>query len=155
VPLVGVLRYGTARKLPEEQLRSLIHALSVEVNAGVRAGSRDLDEDAAAARVEAMRAYDEALHLFGDSALLETWHGHLADVVNDDRPVPQIAGLRLRRLHDLRKWDALAVAAAFSRRTHGETPQRAGPFLENFLSGGSELLLQDQPLLHLVDAWMC
>jgi hypothetical protein len=155
VPLVGVLRYGTARKLPEEQLRSLIYALSVEVNAGVRAGSRDLDADAAAARVDAMRAYDEALHLFGDAALLETWQGHLADVVNDDRSVPQIAGLSLRRLHDLRKWNGPAIAAAFSRRTHGETPQRAGPFLENFLSGGSELLLQDQPLLDLVDAWMC
>lgn len=155
VPLVGVLRYGTARKLPEEQLRSLIYALSVEVNAGVRTGSRDLDADAAAARVDAMRAYDEALHLLGDSALLETWQGHLADVVNDDRSVPQIAGLSLRRLHDLRKWDVSAVAIAFSRRTHGETPQRAGPFLENFLSGGSELLLRDPPLLELVDAWLC
>jgi hypothetical protein len=55
----------------------------------------------------------------------------------------------------LRKWDAIAVSAAFSRRTHGETPQRAGPFLESFLSGGAELLLQDLPLLNLVDAWLC
>jgi hypothetical protein len=154
-PLVGVLRYGTARKLPEQQLRALIVSLSIEVNAGIRSGSHDLDEDAAAARLEAMRAYDEALHLFGDASLLETWHTRLADMVGDDRVVPQIAGLSLRRLHDLRKWDAITVAAAFSRRTHGETPQRAGAFLESFLSGGAELLLQDQPLLDLVDAWLC
>ncbi|HKR26364.1 MAG TPA: DUF5682 family protein, partial [Acidobacteriaceae bacterium] len=31
---------------------------------------------------------------------------------------------------------------------------RAGPFLESFLSGGSELLLQDQSLLDLVDDWL-
>ena len=66
-PLVRVLRYGTARELPEAELRSLIHALSVEVNAGVRLASHNLDDDAASARVSAMRAYDEALHLFGDA----------------------------------------------------------------------------------------
>ncbi len=38
VPLVHVLRYGAARKVPEEALRALILALSVEVNAGVRIG---------------------------------------------------------------------------------------------------------------------
>jgi hypothetical protein len=92
VPLVGVLRYGTARKLPEQQLRSLISALSVEVNAGVRAGSHDLDQDAAAARAEAMRAYDEALHLFGDATLLQTWQTRLADIVNDDRVVRRSQG---------------------------------------------------------------
>ena len=37
----------------------------------------------------------------------------------------------------------------------GETPQRAGAFLENFLRGGSEVLLQDEPLLNLIDAWLC
>jgi hypothetical protein len=26
---------------------------------------------------------------------------------------------------------------------------------EGFLSGGSEVILQDQPLLHLMDAWIC
>jgi hypothetical protein len=37
----------------------------------------------------------------------------------------------------------------------GETPQRAGAFLENFLRGGSEVLLQDEPLLNLIDARLC
>jgi hypothetical protein len=154
-PLVNVLRYGTARRLPEEQLRALICALSVEVNAGARAGSHDLDEDAAEARVTAMRAYDESLRLFGDAALLETWQRHLGDMVHDGRVAPPIAGLSLRLLHDAREWEPAAVETAFSRRTHGETPQRAGAFLETFLSGGSELLLQDQPLLVLVDKWLC
>jgi len=154
-PLVNVLRYGSARRLPEEQLRSLICALSVEVNAGVRAGSHDLDEDAAEARLAAMRAYDDALRLFAEGALLETWQRHLGDMVHDDRVVPSVAGLGLRRLHDARQWAPAAIATAFSRRTRGETPQRAGPFLESFLSGGSELLLQDQPLLDLVDDWLC
>ncbi|MBA0086264.1 MAG: hypothetical protein HRJ53_14865, partial [Acidobacteria bacterium Pan2503] len=53
-PLVRVLRYGTARRLPEDALRSLILSISVEINAGVRIGSRGLDEETAAACISAM-----------------------------------------------------------------------------------------------------
>lgn len=155
VPLVRVLRYGTARELPEAELRSLIHALSVEVNAGVRLASHNLDEDAASARVSAMRTYDEAIHLFSDEALLDSWRQQLANIVDDDQVAAQVAGVSLRRLHDLRVWGLTHVASAFSLHTRGETPQRAGAFLENFLGGGSEVLLQDQPLMQLLDEWVC
>jgi hypothetical protein len=65
-PLVRVLRYGTARRLPEDALRSLIRSISVEINAGVPMGSRGLDEETTAARIAAMEAYDEALRLFAE-----------------------------------------------------------------------------------------
>src|SRR6202030_445974 len=60
-----------------------------------------------------------------------------------------------RRLHDLRIWDEATVAAAFSCQMGGRPPLLAGGFLESFLSGGAEIILQDRPLLHLVDAWLC
>ena len=34
-------------------------------------------------------------------------------------------------------------------------PKESGAFLEGFLRGGSEVLLQDEPLLQLLDAWLC
>src|SRR5215469_8851518 len=154
-PLVRVLRYGTARELPETELRSLIHALSVEVNAGVRLASHNLDEDAAAARVTAMRAYDEALHLFNDETLVTYWRQQLARMVEDGQVAAQVAGLSLRRLHDSRVWDIEKVSSAFSLHTRGQAPPRGGAFLENFLVSGSEVLLQDQPLLQLLDEWIC
>jgi hypothetical protein len=154
-PLVKVLRYGAARKLPEEALRSLIEALSVEVNAQVRIGSHGLDEEAAKARVIAMRAFDEALGLFSDPALSTSWRHQLGQMVEDDQVVPAVSGLSLRRLHDLAEWTPAHVATAFSLHTSGREPQIAGAFLESFLSGGSEIILQDQPLLNLVDEWLC
>jgi hypothetical protein len=154
-PLVRVLRYGTARKMPEDALRALVMAMSVEVNAGVRIGSHSLDQEAATARVHAMRAYDEALGIFGDDSLSENWRRQLGLMVDDDQVAASVAGLSLRRLHDLRAWDLPAVAAAFSRHTSGQELQRAGAFLESFLSGGSEVILQDQPLLQMIDAWLC
>ena len=154
-PLVRVLRYGTARRLPEDELRSLILSISVEINAGVRISSRGLDEETTAARISAMEAYDEALRLFGDDALSSSWRNELGKVVSDDQVTPSIAGLSLRRLHDVSAWDLERVAAEFSRHTGPRLPKESGAFLEGFLRGGSEVLLQDEPLLQLLDAWLC
>lgn len=154
-PLVRVLRYGAARRLPEEALRSLILSISVEINAGVRMGSRGLDEDTAAVRVGAMEAYDEALRLFGDDALISSWRDELGKIVSDDQVTPSIAGLSLRRLHDVRAWELERVATEFAHHTGPHQPKESGAFLEGFLRGGSEVLLQDEPLLQLLDAWLC
>jgi hypothetical protein len=154
-PLVRIARYGTARKLPEEALGALIVALGAEVNAGVRIGSRQLDDDAARARVAAMRDYDEALGLFGDVALLDDWRRQLSLMVDDELCIAPVAGLSLRRLHDFGLWAETQVASAFSRHIVGETPSRAGAFVESFLAGSAEVLIQDQTLLFLIDDWLC
>jgi hypothetical protein len=154
-PLVRVLRYGTARRLPEDALRELILSISVEINAGVRIGSRGLDEATATARILAMEAYDEALRLFADDALTVSWRNELGRVVADDQVNPLIAGLSLRRLHDVSAWEPDKVAAEFARHTGSRQPKESGAFLEGFLRGGSEVLLQDEPLLQLLDAWLC
>lgn len=154
-PLVRVLRYGTARRLPEDALRSLILSISVEINAGVRIASRGLDEATATVRIVAMEAYDEALRLFADDALTASWRNELARIVTDDQVMPSIAGLSLRRLHDVRAWEPDRVATEFARHTGSRQPKESGAFLEGFLRGGSEVLLQDEPLLQLLDAWLC
>jgi len=154
-PLVRVLRYGTARRLPEDALRSLILSISVEINTGVRIGSRALDEASATTCIVAMEAYDEALRLFADDALTASWRTELAKIVIDDQVTPSIAGLSLRRLHDVQAWEPDRVAAEFARHTGSRQPKESGAFLEGFLRGGSEVLLQDEPLLQLLDAWVC
>jgi hypothetical protein len=136
-------------------LRALIVALGAEINAGARIGSHQLDDNAASQRVAAMRAYDEAVGLFGDAALLEDWRRQLALMVDDEQTVAPVAGMSLRRLHDLALWDEHTVAAAFSRHIIGETPARAGAFVESFLAGAAEVLIQDQVLLFLIDEWLC
>ena len=154
-PLVRVLRYGTARRLPEDALRSLIVSMSVEINAGARISSRGLDDDSTATRIAAMEAYDEALRLFGDDALTSSWRDELGKIVGDDQVTPSLGGLSLRRLHDVRAWELEKVAMEFARHTGASLPKESGAFLEGFLRGGSEVLLQDEPLLQLLDVWLC
>jgi hypothetical protein len=153
-PLVRVLRYGSARELPEAELRELVRSIAVEINAGIVSGSRMLDADATLARAEAAEGY-QALILFADPSLLEGWNAELGRLVEDEQVVAMLAGVALRRLHDRSLLGLDGVAAAFERHTLLRTPQHAGGFLEGFLRGGSEVLLQDEPLLRLVDAWLC
>nr|WP_250808302.1 DUF5682 family protein [Neorhizobium tomejilense] len=155
VPLARIARYGTSRKLPEDALRALISALGSEINAGVRTGSHQLDDETAQKRVTAMRSYDDVLIPFGDDGLVEGWHRQLGQIVDDDQVVAQVKGVSLRRLHDRSAWTEEQVAAAFSRHIVGETAVRAGAFIENFISGSAEILIQDQALLFLVDEWLC
>ena len=75
--------------------------------------------------------------------------------MSDDQVTPSIAGLSLRRLHDVRAWDLERVATEFAHHTGSHQPKESGAFLEGFLRGGSEVLLQDEPLLQLLDAWLC
>lgn len=154
-PLIQVLRYGTARQLPESALRSLIHSLSVEINAGVRIGSRGITGEASAQRLDAMAAYDAALALFADEAILDSWRAALRTMVEDSQVSPAIAGMSLRRLHESGTWPTDTVATEFSRRTSGHSPADSGAFLEGFLRGGAEVLLQDDALLNLLDTWLC
>jgi hypothetical protein len=114
-----------------------------------------VDEDTAAARLLAMEAYDEALRLFNDEALTASWRSELGKIVSDDQVTPSIAGLSLRRLHDVRSLAPEKVAAEFARHTGSRQPKESGAFLEGFLRGGSEVLLQDEPMLQLLDAWLC
>ena len=55
----------------------------------------------------------------------------------------------------MRAWELERVAAEFARHTGSRQPKESGAFLEGFLRGGSEILLQDEPLLQLLDAWLC
>src|SRR6185437_5074674 len=100
-------------------------------------------------------AYDAALILFADPALLAAWTRELEAMIGDEQVAASVAGFSLRRLHDRSTWETNRVAAAFELRTNHREPQQAGQFLEGFLRGGSEVLLQDDALLHLLDQWLC
>lgn len=154
VPLVSVIRYGTARRMPEAALRALVYALAVEINAGLPMGSQNIEEDVARSLVDSMRAYDGALSMFEDAGLVDGWKNQLATVVDNYSCSPGVSGLALRILHDGGTWDDERVAAAFSGRVVGEEVRKAAAFVESFLSGSAEILIQDQSLLFVMDEWM-
>jgi hypothetical protein len=154
-PLVTILRYGTARKMPTEALSSLAKALSVEVIAGIGLGAVNLDEAAAEAMRKAMAAFDGALVLLGDDHLSEEWIVRLKAMARDPAVVPLLGGLALRRLYDRQAFDGEAVGISLSRAlSPGVAPRAAGQWLEGFLGASAEIILQDDVLFGLIDRWL-
>ena len=153
--LVSILRYGTARPIPEEQLTALVSALSAEINAGAMAAVLDIEPAEAQHLRRAMAGYDHAVGLFGDEHLTGMWRRELAAIVRHERSAPAVAGLTLRLLHDGQAWPVDEVAASFSRAlTPPAAPAAAGAFVESFLGGGAEVLVQDRALLAALDLWL-
>lgn len=153
--LVSILRYGTARPIPKEQLSALVAALAVEVNAAASTASASIEPAQAAAFCAAMSDYDGALRLFDDENLCEIWDRELSAIASHDRCSASVRGLALRILHDRAVWPIEEVVAVLSRAlTPPAPPAEAGAFVESFLGDGAEVLLQDRPLLAAIDAWL-
>jgi uncharacterized protein DUF5682 len=154
-PLVSVLRYGTARKIPEEAIAALTRALAVEVIAGASQASRNLDDEAAERWRAAIAGFDAALDLFGDATLLEGWCRTLTMLAADAAVVPVIAGLAARRLYERAAATAEATAATLSRAlSPANPPKAAAGFLDGFFGRSAEVILHDRALFAIVDDWL-
>jgi hypothetical protein len=154
-PLVSILRYGTARKMPVEALSALARALAVEVIAGVGLASRNLDDAAADEMRRAMTGFDATMTLIGDEHLSVEWNARLRALVDDPQVAPLVAGLALRLVYDRGSLSQETVAAAFSRALSPTVPPKAvGQWLEGFLGSSAEVILQDHTLRELVDTWL-
>jgi hypothetical protein len=154
-PLVSILRYGTARKIPEDALAALARALAVEVNAGALTASRNLDEEAAERQRTAFASFDAALDLFGDAELVENWCRSLAALAADPSVTPLIGGLAARRLYERSAATPAATAATLSRAlSPANPPNAAAAFLQGFFGQSAEVLLHDHALFGIVDEWL-
>jgi hypothetical protein len=154
-PLANVLRYGTARKIPVEALKALAVSMAAEICAGLTHAARGLDEEATAAMLLAMRAYDSAASLLEDAHFLEAWQAALLHLADDAQAAPFLRGYATRRLHDR---NAMAVEEVEQRLSFALSPAvaaaAAGAWLEGFLSEASQLLLHDRTLFALIDRWL-
>jgi hypothetical protein len=154
-PLVSILRYGTARKIPEEALAALTHALAVEVIAGAAPASRNLDEAAAERLRAAFAGFDAALDLFGDAELTKGWCRTLTMLASDAMAAPLISGLAARRLYERSAATADATAASLARAlSPANAPAEAGQFLQGFFGQSAEVILRDRAFFAIVDEWL-
>ena len=157
VPLAKVLRYGTARAMPEGPLRQVVVGLVREVCVGLPVAVRQLDAEAAGVLVGRAGALERALPLLDDAGLVADWHRALGavarDVATDGAAV--LRGFAVRKLYDAGVMDEAATAGALSRALSAAVvPTEAAWWLEGFLDDAGRLLLHDARLLAVMDAWV-
>jgi Family of unknown function (DUF5682) len=154
-PLVSILRYGTARKIPEAAIAALARTLAVEVVAGAASASRNIDEEAAERLRTALAAFDAALDLLAEESLVESWCRTLAVLASDATAAPAVAGLAARRLYERAAATPDVTAATLARAlSPANPPKAAGGFLNGFVGQSAEVLLHDTTLFKIVDEWV-
>ncbi|MFD0902640.1 DUF5682 family protein [Actinomadura sediminis] len=157
--LVRTLRYGDVRGTSGERLRAVVDGLLARIRVGLAPALAGLDEDAARAALDRVDAVHGALALLADDAHLARWRRALERLVARPEGLHGlIEGRVTRLLLDAGRLDdapgrmARAVSA-------GVAPARAAAWIEGFLAGGERsggglVLMHDEGLLRLVDAWL-
>jgi Family of unknown function (DUF5682) len=154
-PLASILRYGTARDMPTEALRSLVTSLAEAVCAGLVYACRNLQADEAGALRENLAALDTALTLIEAAALTEAWHRALRQVADDASAHATLAGLATRLLYDQSVIPVEPTALLLSRAvSRALPPARAGDWLDGFLGSNGQILMHDNALRGIIDAWI-
>ncbi len=154
-PLAQVLRYGTARRLPEEALNRLVGALVIEVSVGLTTACLQLDAEQAAGMNQRLVAMDHAVMLLEKEGLSQEWNDTLRRLLEDDRAAAMPRGAATRLLHDRGLLAAEAMARHVSRAlARAVAPADAAAWLEGFLGGAGQVLLHDEELFGGLDAWL-
>lgn len=157
--LASVMRYGDVRKTESALVRPLVHGLAARICAGLSAACASLDDDTAAAMRVRIDGVDSALTILDDPALVGPWRERL-QAVGDANVHGLVAGRCWRLLLDAPGSDESGIRDQAETRfslalSRGNDPAKASAWLEGFLSGSAAVLVHDQRLLAIVDAWVC
>lgn len=155
-PLADIIRYGEARKTETQRLARLLERLVIEGAIALPYAARDLDAQAAAALMAALRKADEAIKLVEpDEHVLDAWRNGLAAVLDSSRSTALVAGCAAHLLYEAGHLSAEATAGLLAKRLSPGTPViDAAAFFEGFFSGAGQRLIYDEGLRGAVDSWL-
>ncbi|MEU3557140.1 DUF5682 family protein [Streptomyces fragilis] len=161
--LVRTLRYGDVRGTDTEALAGVAAGLAERIFVGLPPACSALDTDAA----EEMRRHVDAVHtavgLLGGvpavdpEGLRARWHGVLRKLAGRESAPGVLRGRSVRLLLDDGALDTDEAARRMGLvLSPGTGPADAASWIEGFVGGGSGglLLVHDERLLALVDAWL-
>ncbi|WTW97028.1 DUF5682 family protein [Streptomycetaceae bacterium NBC_01309] len=157
--LVRALRYGDVRGTDTAALASVVDGMLLRICVGLVPACAGLDDDGARDMRRHLDDVHDAATLLaprrGDEDLREYWYAALGRVADRDSLPGLLTGRAVRLLLDAGRLAAADAGPRMSRAlTRGTAYRDAAAWIEGFLSGGGLLLVHDEALLGLVDAWV-
>ncbi|MFF4738998.1 DUF5682 family protein [Streptomyces sp. NPDC001262] len=156
--LVRSVRYGDVRRTDIAALGEVAEGIAERVFIGLPAACAGLDADAAAEMRGHVDAVHQAVGLLGKEPLRELWAAVLGTLAAREHLPGGIKGRAVRLLlDDGRLPEGEAARLMGLALSAGAAPAEAAAWIEGFTgSGGSGgmLLVHDERLLALVDAWL-
>jgi hypothetical protein len=154
-PLVDTLRYGDVRQTDSRLIAPVLESMMLRVCVGLYSATLGLDDDAAANVYQRLTVLHSALQVSQQRVLLDRWYEALVDLMSHDAPHPLLSGTATRLLFRAERVNADEAAHRMRRAfSTGHEPHYATYWLEGFLTSMEHVLLQDNTLFNLVDAWV-
>jgi hypothetical protein len=154
-PLVSVLRYGTAREMPAEELTLLVTSLAEAVCSGLVYACRNLQAYTAEALRTTLAELDRSLVVLDNEHLTSDWRRALQKLADDSADHPMLRGLAVRALHEQTVIPPEQTSGYLTRAlSRAVPPLEAGLWLDGFLGRSGHVLLYDAVLAGLIDSWI-
>lgn len=158
-PLAAILRYGDTRGTDRESVGEVFYGLLERAALALPPAAHGINEEAAQALQQQMRAADEALQLLQREEYLQVWHAALQILAAASAPGsqahPLLAGRATRILFEQGLWDTAHTAQTLSLACSNPiAPLASAQWLEGFLSGSGLLLILNEALWQILSNWV-
>jgi hypothetical protein len=154
-PLVNVLRYGSVRGTDTTALGAIVDGLVARTCIALPLGARALADEAATDLVIQLIKADQAIRLLQDEAHRASWFDALETSATSQLSHPLVSGRCVRVLTEQAHWRTGQAAQQLSLRCSPTVaPLAAAHWLEGFLQGSGALLVHNDELWQLLDAWL-
>jgi hypothetical protein len=154
-PLASVRRYGSVRQTDADLVNRTLDGLLPRIAIGLPPACASLDDAAAEAMIGRIAATDEAITLVESAEHTAAWRTSLASIAAADRVHGLVRGRAARHLFDAGTLSSDDVGTQMGLTlSPGTDLAMAAAWLEGFFRGSGLLLLHDEKLLALVDAWV-
>jgi hypothetical protein len=154
-PLARVSRYGNVRKVDTATVLAVLHGIAVRACIGLPAAVASLDDDAAAHMRHLVDSTQRGLAMLDDPDLRDAWAGALRAIADQHGVHGDVAGRAVRLLLDGGRLAADDAGRRLSRAlSRGADAVAGAAWLDGFLAGDATLLLHDEGLLSVIDAWV-
>jgi hypothetical protein len=153
--LAELLRYGDVRGMASPAVARIVHGLVARIAVGLTPACASLSEEAAQEMLSYIERVHSAIALLADESLSSLWHEELAELLDAQASPGLLRGRAARLLLD---GELLPIDEVLRRLSlalsQAAEPAHAAAWLEGFLRGSGQLLVHDDRLFALIDAWL-
>ncbi|HVY83007.1 MAG TPA: DUF5682 family protein, partial [Steroidobacteraceae bacterium] len=146
---------GNVRQTDVALVGEILSTLVPRVLIGLPPAAAHIDADAAREVWNRMISADQAFTALGNAEFIQGWRDCLARLTSSESTHPLLAGYASRLLYDAQVIDFETLARALSQALSvGNAPEVGASWVEGLLSGSGTLLIHDDRLREVLDAWV-
>jgi hypothetical protein len=153
-PLANVLQYGNVRKTDTSLVSQVVDELVTRICIGLPSACSALDDEAAQAMFDHIKAMENAVQLLKNDAHKDAWARVLGRLTGQDGVHGLVRGRACRLIFECSEADELTAQYLSQALSPGTPAGNAAAWVEGFLHGSGQALIHHPRLWNLVNEWI-